>query len=200
MTNIIIHGELANIFGANHTFKLEKLIDVMKALNANNPGFREHIISLFHKGVGYNIVNLKNPNQKWDSIEEYLEEEAPDEIHLVPEIAGSGLVVAIGGALLNAAAWIGGALSVIGGALTTGGFITNLAIGLVIQGIMTLLFPVELPKTSAQTAETKMDTASYIFSNLQNNATQGFPIPLVYGELRIGSNIIATNVVSEDMG
>jgi predicted phage tail protein len=65
---------------------------------------------------------------------------------------------------------------------------------------MTLLFPVELPKTSAQTVETKIDTSSYIFTNLQNNAIQGFPIPLVYGEMRVGSNIIATNVVSEDLG
>jgi predicted phage tail protein len=63
---------------------------------------------------------------------------------------------------------------------------------------MSLLFPVELPKS--QTAETKIDTSSYIFSNLDNNLVQGFPIPLMYGELRVGSNIIGTSVVSEDLG
>jgi predicted phage tail protein len=47
--------------------------------------------------------------------------------------------------------------------------------------------------------ESQIDTSSYIFSSLQNTATQGFPIPLVYGELRVGSNIVSTNVVSEDM-
>jgi predicted phage tail protein len=194
MTNIIIHGELANIFGANHTFKLERLIDVVKALNANNPGFREHILSLFHKGVSYNMVNLKKPNQKWDSIEEYAKEEAPDEIHLVPEIAGAGAIAAA------VAVYAVSAVATTLGFAAVGGFLVNLAIGLLIQGVMTLLFPVELPKTSAQTTETKIDTSSYIFTNLQNNAIQGFPVPLVYGELRIGSNIIATNVVSEDLG
>lgn len=193
MTNVIIHGELGNIFGANHTFKLERLIDVVKALNANNPGFREHILSLFHKGVSYNMVNLKKPNQKWDSIEEYSNEEAPDEIHLVPEIAGSGIVAAVVTVVTTVA-------TAVGGFIAAGGFLANLAIGLLIQGIMTLLFPVELPKTSAQKTETRIDTSSYIFTNLQNNAVQGFPIPLVYGEIRIGSNIIATNIVSEDLG
>ena len=193
MTNVIIHGELGKIFGANHTFKLERLIDVVNALNANNPGFREHILSLFHKGVSYNMVNLKKPNQKWDSIEEYSNEEAPDELHLVPEIAGSGIVAAVVTVVTTVA-------TAVGGFLAAGGFLANLAIGLLIQGIMTLLFPVELPKTSAQKPETKIDTSSYIFTNLQNNAVQGFPIPLVYGEIRIGSNIIATNIVSEDLG
>jgi len=199
MTNVIIHGELGKVFGANHTFKLEKLIDVVKALNANNPGFKEHILSLFHKGVNYNMVNLKKPNQKWDSIEEYSKEEAPDEIHLVPEIAGSGLFAAAIGAVAAIAGAVGGVVAAVS-LSSIGGFLLNLAVGLLIQGIMTLLFPVELPKTSAQTVETKIDTSSYIFTNLQNNAIQGFPIPLVYGEMRVGSNIIATNVVSEDLG
>lgn len=199
MTNVIIHGELGKVFGVNHTFKLEKLMDVVKALNANNSGFKEHILSLFYKGVHYNMVNLEKPNQKWDSIEEYSKEEAPDEIHLVPEIAGAGLVAAAVGAVAAVAGVVGGIVAAVS-LSAVGGFLLNLAVGLLIQGIMTLLFPVELPKTSAQTVETKIDTSSYIFTNLQNNAIQGFPIPLVYGEMRIGSNIIATNVTSEDLG
>jgi predicted phage tail protein len=199
MTNVIIHGELGKVFGTNHTFKLEKLIDVVRALNANNPGFKEHILSLFHEGVYYNMVNLKKPNQKWDSIEEYSKEEAPDEIHLVPEITGAGIVSAVVGAVSAIATAVGGVVAAVS-LSSVGGFLLNLAVGLLIQGIMTLLFPVELPKTSAQTVETKIDTSSYIFTNLQNNAIQGFAIPLVYGEMRIGSNIIATNIVSEDLG
>lgn len=198
MTNVIIHGELGNIFGTNHRFKLEKMADLVKALNANNPGFKEHILSLFHKGVYYNMVNLKKLNQKWDSVEEYLKEEAPDEIHLVPEIAGSGLVAAVVTAITFIASAVAGVFSAL--SLAFGSFLLNLAVGLLIQGIMSLLFPVELPKTASQQVQTKIDTSSYIFTNLQNNAVQGFPIPLVYGELRIGSNIIATNIVSEDLG
>jgi predicted phage tail protein len=70
---------------------------------------------------------------------------------------------------------------------------------MLIQGVMSLLFPVEMPKMADQKVETKIDQSSYIFSNLENNVVQGFPIPLVYGELRIGSNIISTNVVAQDL-
>ena len=140
------------------------------------------------------MVNLKKPNQKWDSIDDYSKEEAPDELHLVPEIAGAGGVAAA------VAVYAVSVVATTFGFTAVAGILTNLAVGLLIQGIMSLLFPVELPKTSAQTTETKIDTSSYIFTNLQNNAIQGFPIPLVYGEMRIGSNIIATNVVSEDLG
>ena len=109
---------------------------------------------------------------------------------------------AISGAFVfTAAAFVGGLI--VKGAIAaatflgSGSFLANLAIGLIIQGVMSLLFPVELPK--AQTAESKIDQSSYIFSNLDNNLVQGFPVPLLYGELRIGSNIIGTNVVSEDL-
>ena len=61
-----------------------------------------------------------------------------------------------------------------------------------------LLFPTDDPRI--QKTESRIDTSSYIFSNRANNAVQGFPVPLVYGEIRVGSNIISTNIVSEDMG
>ena len=73
----------------------------------------------------------------------------------------------------------------------------NIAISFIIQGISAILFPP--PEPVVQQMESQIDTSSYIFSSLQNTATQGFPIPLVYGELRVGSNIVSTNVVSEDM-
>ena len=90
-------------------------------------------------------------------------------------------------------------LAAAGAWLAGGSMLANLAVGLIIQGIMALLFPVELPKTNAQTSESKLDTASYLFSNLKNTLTQGFPVPLLYGELRVGSNVISTDVRGEDL-
>lgn len=194
MTNVIIHGELGSIFGQNHSFKIDKLSDIIKALNANNLGFKDYILTLFNKGIHYNVIDLKNPNKKWDSIEQYMNEEAPGEVHLVPEIAGAGLIAAAISAVGALVTFVAGAASL----SALGSMLINLAVGFLIQGLMSLLFPVELPKT--QKVATKIDTSSYIFTNLQNNAVQGFPVPLLYGELRIGSNIIATSIVNEDLG
>ena len=83
-------------------------------------------------------------------------------------------------------------------AITVADVLLNIAIGFIIQRISLILFP--LPEPPSQEIESKIDTSSYIFSSLDNTATQGFAIPLVYGELRVGSNIVSTSVISEDLG
>jgi predicted phage tail protein len=193
MTKVIIHGEMGKIFGETHEFKVSKLLEILKALSITRNGFKNYVINQYSEGINYAMIDPKNPEKKFKSAQDFQEADAPETIHIVPAISGAiaGTIIAIGKFVVSAATALGSAIS-------AGGFLGNLIIGIIIQGIMSLLFPVELPK--AQTAETKVDTSSYIFSNLDNNLVQGFPIPLVYGELRIGSNIIGTNVVSEDLG
>jgi len=198
MTNVIIHGELATICGREHKFKVSKLLDITKALNTNNPRVKNFLISRFKEGLNYVFIDPQNPNKKWETVEQLSAAKAPEEIHVVPAVGGAFVFTAIVTAATAFAGFAGAALAALGTALTSGGFLANLAIGIIIQGIMSLLFPVEAPKP--QTTESKIDQSSYIFSNLENNIVQGSPIPLLYGELRVGSNIISTNVVSEDLG
>lgn len=203
MTNIIIHGEMGEIFGNFHKFEITKLLDIAKALTAQNKGFKRYCISKFQDGISYVYIDPKNPNKKWNTAEELLEEEAPEEVHIVPSVCGSGVVVAVVSAVVStvvaAAAAVGGVLAAAGAWLAGGSMLANLAVGLIIQGIMALLFPVELPNNKAQTTESKLDTSSYLFSNLKNTLTQGFPVPLLYGELRVGSNVVSTDVRGEDL-
>jgi len=194
MVNVIIHGEFGEIYGTNHKFKVNKLLDITNALEANNPGVRNFLLSKFKEGLSYAFIDPKNPNKEWKTVDELAAASVPEEIHIVPAITGAFIFSAIA-AIVGFAA---GAVAALGAAIGAGGFLANLAIGLLVQGIMSLLFPVETPKP--QTAESKIDMSSYIFTNLQNNAVQGFPIPLLYGELRVGSNIISTNVTSADLG
>jgi predicted phage tail protein len=196
MTNVIIHGELGAIYGETHKFEVKRLLDITKALNANNPGFKDFIISKFTEGFDYVFIDPQNPNKKWETAEQLQEASAPSEIHIVPSIGGAGAVAAV----VSVVSAVVTAAGVVGAFLVSGGFLANLALGLLIQGVMSLLFPVELPEVPTQTAESKIDHSSYIFTNLQNNVVQGFPIPLLYGELRVGSNIIGTDVISEDLG
>ncbi len=198
MTNVIIHGEFGEIYGTNHKFKISKLLEVTNALEANNPGVKNFLLSKFKEGVSYAFIDPKNPNKKWEQVDELSSASAPEEIHIVPTITGAGIFTAIVGFALGVGGFVAGALGALGTALASGGFLANLAIGLLIQGVMSLLFPIETPKP--QTAESKVDMSSYIFTNLDNNAVQGFAIPLLYGELRVGSNVISTNVTSEDLG
>ena len=201
MTNVIIHGKLGKIYGKNHKFKLRKMSEIVPAINANSPGFRHKILGDFKSGYHYYYVDPKNPEKKYDRPEVFLNAKPPEEIHIVPAILGSGPVgliitgLGLGGLGATAAAQnflISKALEI-----SLGDVLINIAIGLVIQGVAAILFPP--PEPVVQQQESRIDTSSYIFSSLKNTATQGFPIPLVYGELRVGSNIVSTNVVSEDM-
>tara|TARA_E500000318_G_scaffold106533_1_gene114644 strand:+ start:2600 stop:3181 length:582 start_codon:yes stop_codon:yes gene_type:complete len=193
MTEVIIHGEMGKIFGETHKFKVSKLLEILRALSVTRNGFKDYVINQSSEGINYAMIDPKNPEKTFKSAQDFQEADAPETIHIVPSISGSAF-----GAFMAAVKFVGAALSAAAGAISAGGFLANLAIGLLIQGIMSLLFPIELPK--AQTAESKIDQSSYIFSNLDNNLVQGFPIPLMYGELRMGSNIIGTNVISEDLG
>lgn len=195
MTEVIIHGEMGRIFGETHKFKVSKLLEIISALSTNRKGFRNYIIDKSNDGIHYAMINPKNPKKQYKSVQELQEADVPETVHIVPAISGAFVFSAI---LVPALLGIKAGVIAAAGFLGSGSFLANLAIGLIIQGIMSLLFPVELPK--AQTAESKIDTSSYIFSNLDNNLVQGFPVPLLYGELRVGTNIIGTNVVSEDLG
>lgn len=196
MTNIIIHGLLGKIYGNSHKLKVRRMSEIIPAINANNPGFKNAILSCFKSDMDYCFIDPQNPEKRYQKPEDFLQQQPPKEIHIVPSIVGSGPAafilagVAAAGTGVAAAATLGAKLS---------GFLISLGVSLILQGVSMLLFP--LPETAKeQKAESKIDTSSYIFSTTKNNAVQGFPIPLVYGEIKIGSNIISTNVVSEDMG
>ena len=200
MTNVTIHGKLGKIYGKNHKFKIRKMSEIIPAINANSPGFKHKILGDFKSGYHYYFVDPKNPDKKYDRPEVFLNAKPPEEIHIVPAILGAGPVALIvsgfGLGALSKAAFLK-TMTLVGTDILIADILMNIAISFIIQGISAILFPP--PEPVVQQMESVIDPSSYIFSSLQNTATQGFPIPLVYGELRVGSNIVSTNVVSEDM-
>jgi len=78
------------------------------------------------------------------------------------------------------------------------GFLTNLGIGFLLQGISQFFTP--SPPSAGR--EDPRDQ-SFVFSGLLNNTKQGVPINIVYGETLIGSTVVSSSVdtfqyVSED--
>ena len=59
MTNVTIHGKLGKIFGENHKFQVEKMSEVVNAIEANNRGFKNKILSDFLSHDNYYFINLK---------------------------------------------------------------------------------------------------------------------------------------------
>jgi len=178
---INLHGKLGRKYGKKHNFKVRNSKDAMEALSANFPGFRQQIVSLTQKGIFYKAIKDKEATCK--NISDYYEK--CEEIDIVPSVMGSGPAGLIG---------VGGILTSIG-QIQGIKYLVYIGVGLILQGIMMILFPFEFDGTQEGTLETN----SYIFSNTDNNAVQGFRIPIIYGQIRIGSSVISTNIDAFDI-
>jgi predicted phage tail protein len=188
MTNIILHGILAREFGENFKMKIYKAANVIKAIDVNRKNFNKRIFELSREGFNYTMIV---DGKKITELEELNIQREPQEIHLVPLIMGSG------GALLVAAIVGGGATAttLAGGALFAANVINMVIISVVSMGLQMLLAP--KPEAPAPiSASTKALSESFAFSNKANLATQGSPVPIGYGRLKVGAQVVQMTIKS----
>ncbi|UCS82854.1 tail tip assembly protein I [Yersinia phage vB_YenS_P400] len=112
-----------------------------------------------------------------------------DKVVIMPSIHGakSGLgSFLVGAAIVGIAFWTGGASLAAMGAWSTGFAIAGAA--LAFTGLSTML-----TKTPNQGLGSNTDNgkANQYFSSLENRIGQGGPVPIVYGEMVVGSNVIS---------
>ena len=71
-----------------------------------------------------------------------------------------------------------------------------IGVSLVLGGVAQLISPT--PKISSGEDSTNDPRKSYSFSGIQNVARQGVPVPVVYGEMIVGSVTISAGINTED--
>ena len=190
MTKIRLHGILAKEFGEFFSFKLGKAKDVIRAIDANKKNFIKRINDLGKQGFNYTLVV---DGKKVSDLSEIEIKKEHKNIEIVPMIAGSGpiaatIVTTIGTAALTSA-FAAGTIS------ATAFFLGSVAIAVVGLGLQMLL----APKPDAGppiSATTKAFNESFDFSNKANVATQGTPVPVGYGRLKVGSQVVQYSVKS----
>ena len=200
MTKVRLHGILAKEFGEFFSFKLGKAKDVIRAIDANKKNFIKRINDLGKQGFNYTLVV---DGKKVSDLSEIEIKKEHKNIEIVPMIAGSGvdpitigllIQAALGSATAGAGIAAGGGLA---GALAGGGLslaassfaIGTIALAAVSIGLQMLL----APKPDAGppiSATTKAFSESFSFSNKANVAAQGTPVPVGYGRLRVGSQVV----------
>lgn len=153
------------------------------------PGLRQTIQKGFYKvRIGKEYLNP-------DALEQGLFYRLKDgmEIHFTPVVAGAkkgGVFQFVAGAVL---AVVGYALSWTGVGMVVG----NLGVGLMLGGVAQMLTKTPSISNANNDVTKKQSTA---FSNIQNMAAQGQPVPLAYGRIRCGSMIISQGVETIDVG
>lgn len=119
-----------------------------------------------------------------------------DVIHIVPVVSGakdSGLFsVVVGAVMIGAAFFTGGASLAAWGALSTG--LAAAGAGMVIAGSAMMLAPT--PETS-QGRTTDNGERNQYFNNLDNGVAQGSVVPLVYGEVMVGSKVLSQGLSTD---
>jgi len=176
MTQVRLHGILAQEFGDTFPLNVGNSKDVLHALDANNDGFIARVVGLQKEGCLYEIIIDK---KRVNHTEELQNRHNPETIDLVPAITGSG-IVALGSALI--------------GVLGSGTLLAGIAKAILFAAISYALSP----KPEVEQLEVTADASkeSLIFSNVANVASQGAPLPIGYGRLKVGSQVVQATIKS----
>lgn len=204
MVNVYLHGVLGEEFGEVFPLHVKSPVEAIQLLEANfSTKFTKRFVEF-----SYNVIrgnDLTDPD--YDS-EETLVLPRETDIHFVPVIEGSsGLGEILAGLSIIAVAWWAAPLIVAGSGaasmmsfgalLSQGGLIGTAALlgtSLVLGGVAQMLTPT--PEVSHGNAGVASN-ASFIFNGATNSYGQGGNIPVVYGEIEIGTVIVSESLTSE---
>jgi predicted phage tail protein len=216
LRTIRIYGALAR-FLKRRVFRAQvaNAAEAIRFLLANFPELQSHMAEQYYEvRVGSRALQVGS-----DPGELHLPTGQKEVISIIPVMAGAGGAggkIAIGIGLIAAAILLGpaaggflglgagfggatGAGAAISMGLISGAAATTIgAIGasLVLGGIAQLLSPT--PKMQKLGSDTEIDPKkSYSFSGVQNTSRQGVPVPIVYGEMIVGSVVISAGVSTE---
>ena len=195
MLTVLLYGHLGKAFGRTHRYDIRTPVEALRALGANKKGFRQHLAQ--HSKPGYRVLVGKEPRDL-----ETLEYPADDIIRIVPVVAGAGkgLGSIILGAALIGLAWYAPATlngTMLSASLGQASGVTlsyvarGLGTALVLGGVSQMLTPV--PK-SPKIAERPNNLPSFVFDGAVNTTAQGNPVPVCYGRMIVGSQVISAGL------
>lgn len=199
MKTIRLHGELGKRFGREFCLDVRNAAEAVNALCYLVDGFRaylyEHAKDSYKVFVGANSIR-----------EEQLNDPSSDRevIRIAPVVQGAGgnfgrIVLGIGlmwatgglaGIGLSGFSGLAGLTGMAGLAVSVAG---NIGLALVLGGIAGILAPT--PKAQSL-PERPANTPSYNFDGAVNTVAQGNPVPLAYGHLIVGSQVISSGLVT----
>jgi predicted phage tail protein len=189
MKKIQLLGELGKKFGKSFDFDVRNPAEAVKALCANFPEFKQHLVDSEKRGIAYKVLVGKEAK----SVDELHNPSGKDSIKFVPILqgAGGGTLNVILGAVLIAASFIPFLAPI-------SPYLMSAGIAMVIGGVVQMLTP--MPNLNADTSNNQPDNKpSYAFNGAVNTTAQGYPVPVGYGRMIVGSAVISAGIVAEEL-
>lgn len=198
LVKVKILGELGRKYGREHEFYVRNPRDIISALCRQIVGFKNYLIQAHENGIGFKLVTGEPEGIDYEHLVM-----GCDRLVIAPIVTGSGGAT---GKILLGVALVGLSFVSFGagtafagmGAAFTGGVagigstaLFSIGLSLVATGIGALLTPpVPTPKSDSAKKE------SFMFDRAAELTTQGFPVPLIYGEYIAGAPLIISSSVS----
>lgn len=199
LRTVKVYGHLAEHCGQSVFEALVRVpADAIKFLLCNFPELRSLMRDGYYKvAVGkYDLQLADQPDQLHYPLA------ADDVVKVIPVVSGAGGrglgAALLGAALIGTAIFTGGATLGLTGFTAAGtglGFTAaaaagNIGLALTLGGIATMLTPVP-DQPDFEGADGR---GGFAFSGLENVSQEGIPVPVVYGEVIVGSVVLSTGL------
>lgn len=198
LRTIRLYGKLGARFGRVHRFVCSDTASAVRALCVMVPGFQQFLTESKDKGLGYAcFIGREN------IAPEMLNAPAGHEdIRIAPVILGSGrggmFQIILGAALVVGAPYLAQAAwgaNAVGLAVGIAEYAPMLGYALVLGGVAQVLTGTPKGITGVDSTD---NGASYNFNGPVNVTAQGNPVPVLYGEMIVGSVTVSGDMYSED--
>lgn len=196
-----LYGELARRFGRVHLFcaGVRSAADAMRAMAATRPGFAAWMRA--HSAPGYRVRSGRR-DVSAQTLAHGLG--GARVLRVVPTVAGAGKglgQVILGAILVGVGVMTGGAGLSLGAAWAAGGstFVGAMAAkvgaALVLGGVAQMLAPTT---RTPGTTDRPENQPSYAFDGPINTSAQGNPVPVLYGRLIVGGQVVSAGLQAQE--
>ena len=174
MREIRLYGELGKKFGKSFHLDVRNTREAITALKVVVKGFSQYMHQ--HSANGFHVFIDK---QDIDKTELDYPVGTREVIKIVPVVGGSGgfFKIIIGVALLFTP-------------------LRTVGISMILSGISEILFAPPKPNSATQQEQVE-NKPSYVFDGPVNTTAQGHCVPVAYGKLRVGSQVISAGLYAE---
>lgn len=193
LVEVKLLGELGRRFGRSYKFYAKSPKEVISALSRQLAGFKDYLVNAHENGIGFKLITNDEQGLDYQEIGVVCEK-----LIIAPMISGAGTVgrILVGAALvaLSFVSFGGTLFAGVGVAGATGSTVLfSLGASLVFSGLAALLAPpVNTPKSETERSE------SYLFDRAAELTSQGFPVPVLYGEFLAQSPLIVSSSISTE--
>ena len=176
LKTVKLYGDLADFVGwKEQKAEVNNPIEVMRFLRCNHPELETYMMDKYYR------VDMGG----YDATENDLLNPIKDEIKIIPVVEGKIFGLILGAVLLGGSA-----------AGFLGPIAVQLGAGLVLQSVADYLTP--KPKFNSS-LEPEDATVNFAFSGVTNVSRAGVALPLVYGEIFVGSVNVSNGIDTDQI-